>query len=128
MTTAVEAKSSLRVGHFTFLSSVRDSLRNWREDRTILETDIPLSDFFSASLLEGTRDAFFFISLSGRPSSSEGDAAEVPEESGTALPIPFFFSCLFIVPAQSLSLIHATGSGRPGGIRTPITRIWSPVL
>ena len=106
MTTAVEARSSLRVGHFTFLSSVRDSLRNWRE---IAPSWIPTSRCPPSfrRLFWRAREAFFSSSPSraGRLPPME-IPSEPPRDRTQPFPSLSLFSRLFIVPALSLSSVQ----------------------
>ena len=103
MTTAVEARSSLRVGHFTFLSSVLDSRKNWTACSTLLLANRHPSVrlLFRSPFWRARETLSFFISLSGTAVFvSEGDAAEAPMDRALLFSSLSFFHCLFIVPAR----------------------------
>ena len=108
-TTEVEAMVSLRVGQVTLANSARTSRRNWL---IVLTTP----EVLSMTLALGS--AFrFLIGLLSATATALG--LSLVAFAGAA-DFFFFFFFDFAMAAKI--------NGRPGGIRTPNPRIWSPVL
>ncbi len=105
ITIAVEANNSLRVGHFTFLSSILDSRKNWPATFTYLKIGPFFTPFFSGSLLEIAWGGLLLVSSTTGVDMESGFemALGVGAERGFfRLPFFFFFLLYFFIFHMSL--------------------------
>ena len=150
ITTTVEAMASFLEGQVTFFSSTFTSPRNWIAFVHIV------GPFLRPVGLMALGSSFFGIGFgSALPGAASPATASLCRARACS---SFILSALFILSAFlrpfflgavglfrlrrpiGILLLSSPGSakrrrphgnrthGRPGGIRTPITRIWSPVL
>jgi hypothetical protein len=130
MTMAVAAIVSFREGQVTFLSSIFTSRKKSfifpihctfspQVERT------PAGGFSFKRLFFGT--SFSLVLVVREFVSSPGDFSGALDYPSAILFL--FLSLTFFIPTMiPLKNRKLKKFGRPGGIRTPITRIWSPVL
>ena len=103
MTTAVEPMISLRWGQVTFFNSTRTSLRNWTVD--------------PHSVCTRSTTAVMSYPFVRSPESTATAASDSASNGRSPRAV-----------AQPLLRSLSVSYGRPGGIRTPNLRIWSPPL
>ena len=113
MTTAVEARSSLRVGHFTFLSSVLDSRKNWRADRTISGNRHPVVRLLFA-VSSGGHGRHFFLHLPLGPAVFFRRRCRLSHRGiGQSSSHPFPFLSFFHCP-RTVTVLDSTPSDLAG--------------
>jgi nucleoside recognition membrane protein YjiH len=144
ITTTVEAMASFLEGQVTFFSSTFTSPRNWT---AFVQIAGPL---LRPVGLMALGNSFFGIGFgSALPSAASPATASLCRATACSSCIlsaflrPFFLGAVGLFRLRrpiGFLLLSGPGSakprrprgnrthGRPGGIRTPITRIWSPVL